>query len=110
MDKRRTDPDEWECGDCGAWVMGGSDWCSCHEADDKALRLQQVGGSHYIKYDIQPFDIIDCYGLNFYEGSALKYLLRHRDKGGVEDLKKARHYIEVLIKKAEVANGGPDAD
>ena len=57
----------------------------------------QVGGSHYKKYSIQPWDIIDCYNLNFYEGNVLKYLLRYRDKNGVEDLKKAKHYLEKLI-------------
>lgn len=67
----------------------------------KAAKLQQVGGSHYIKYAIQPWDIIDCYGLSFYEGSALKYLLRYRDKNGIEDLRKARHYIDKLIEEAE---------
>jgi len=64
---------------------------------DRDAKLQQVGGDHYIKYEIQPFDIIDCYGLDFYAGNALKYLLRYRDKGGVQDLKKARHYIDKLI-------------
>jgi Protein of unknwon function (DUF3310) len=111
----KANPDEWECGDCGAWVNG--DWCnSCGDMNEPtreaaalaklkvsrsrsadAAKLQQVGGDHYVKYAIQPFDIIDCYGLNFYAGNALKYLLRYRDKGGVEDLKKARHYVDKLI-------------
>lgn len=63
----------------------------------------QVGGNHYSKYKIQPWAIIDEYGLDFYEGSALKYLLRHRDKGGTEDLKKCRHYLDKLIERAESA-------
>jgi hypothetical protein len=96
------DINEWQCGDCGKPVVG--DWCKpClvaqveREAEEKEAKLRQVGGDHYIKYDIQPFDIIDCYGLNFYAGNALKYLLRYRDKGGVQDLEKARHYIDKLI-------------
>ena len=62
---------------------------------------KQVGGDHYEKHAIQPWDIIDEYNLTFYEGSILKYLLRHRDKGGVEDLKKARHTLNKLISTLE---------
>lgn len=90
-----------------AFSFRGPETIDMTSMSDKATRLIQVGGEHYVKYAIQPFDIIDCYGLSFYEGSALKYLLRHRDKNGVEDLKKARHYLDVLIAKAEVSN---DAD
>ena len=57
----------------------------------------QVGGDHYKKHKIQPFDIIDEYGLSFYEGNVLKYLLRHRDKNGKEDLLKAKHYLDCVI-------------
>lgn len=68
---------------------------------------RQVGGDHYLKHgDMQPFDIIDAYGLNFYEGTALKYLLRWRDKDGVLDLEKAKHYIEILIQKERSPDGG----
>ena len=58
---------------------------------------KQVGGSHYKDKKLQPWDIIDELNLNFYEGNALKYLIRYKDKNGVEDLKKAIHYIEKLI-------------
>lgn len=64
-------------------------------------REKQIGGNHYCKHIIQPFDIVDEYKLNFYEGSALKYLLRHKDKNGIEDLMKCKHYIEVLIEKEQ---------
>lgn len=57
----------------------------------------QVGGSHYQKGSIQPWDIIDAWGLDFYEGNVIKYLLRWKHKDGVEDLKKARHYLDKLI-------------
>ena len=59
----------------------------------------QVGGNHYSKHNIQPFDIIDEYELNFYAGNVLKYLLRYKDKNKVEDLKKAQHYLSKLIEK-----------
>lgn len=64
----------------------------------------QVGGSHYTDMPIQPWDIIDAFGLGFYEGSALKYLLRAGRKGSrLEDLQKCRHYLDKLI---EVEEGG----
>jgi hypothetical protein len=61
--------------------------------------LKQVGGNHYEKMGISPIDVITANGLDFFEGSALKYLLRYRDKNGVEDLKKAIWYIEYLINR-----------
>jgi hypothetical protein len=60
---------------------------------------KQVGGTHYNKHTIQPVDIIDEYSMGFYDGNALKYLLRYPDKGGIQDLEKAQHYIEILIAK-----------
>ena len=57
----------------------------------------QIGGEHYKKMDIQPWDAIHSWDLGFFSGNAVKYIARHRDKGGVEDLKKARHYLDKLI-------------
>lgn len=57
----------------------------------------QVAGSHYKDMVIQPFQYIHANGIGFAEGCAIKYLSRWRAKGGVEDLRKARHFIEMLI-------------
>ena len=58
----------------------------------------QVGGSHYkSERGIQPVEFIHSNGLTFIEGNVIKYVWRWKDKGGVEDLKKARHYIDMLI-------------
>ena len=57
---------------------------------------KQVGGDHYKKHLIQPWDIIDAYHLDFYEGNALKYLLRTKGSRE-EDIKKAIHYLEKLL-------------
>ena len=64
---------------------------------------RQVGGDHYKKQgaSMQPWAIIDAWGLDFYAGNVLKYILRHQYKDGVEDLKKARHYLDRMIEKAE---------
>lgn len=70
-------------------------------------RDKQVGGDHYRKHKIQPFDIIDEYELGFDEGNALKYLLR-RKGNRLEDLQKAAHYLERLIEKEQArATEGP---
>jgi hypothetical protein len=65
---------------------------------DDGAKSQQHGGRHYVKHSIQPWDIIDEYDLSFYEGNALKYLLRRKDNR-LLDLKKAKHYIEKCIEK-----------
>ncbi len=63
-----------------------------------SARLAQVGGEHYKKFKIQPWDVIDEYDLSFYAGNALKYLLRAGHKGSkIEDLRKARHYLDKMI-------------
>lgn len=64
----------------------------------KSAREKQVGGTHY-GTDLQPIDVIDAWGLDFYEGSALKYLARHRKKNGREDIEKAIHYLELLLER-----------
>ena len=66
-----------------------------HEKPDP-LQVQE-GGSHYKDLKIQPIEYIHANGIPFAEGCAIKYLTRWRAKGGVEDLKKARHFIDLLI-------------
>ena len=58
---------------------------------------KQVGGSHYKKYKIQPVEFIVKNNIGFCEGNIIKYILRFKEKGGVQDLEKAKHYIELLI-------------
>lgn len=58
---------------------------------------KQEGGKHYKGLKIQPVEYILKNGIGFMEGNAIKYLTRWRDKGGIEDLKKAKHYVEMLI-------------
>jgi len=58
---------------------------------------KQVGGSHYKKYKIQPVEFIIKNNIGFVEGNIIKYVLRFKEKGGVSDLEKAKHYIELLI-------------
>lgn len=61
----------------------------------------QVGGNHYKDMAIQPIEYILGNGLGFCEGNVIKYVTRYSQKNGVEDLKKARHYIDLLIESLE---------
>ena len=65
----------------------------------KAIRAnaQQIGGSHYATKAIQPWDYIVSNNLGYLEGNVVKYVSRWKDKGGVEDLKKAQHYLAKLL-------------
>jgi hypothetical protein len=57
----------------------------------------QIGGQHYKSYAIQPVEFIHKNKIPYIEGCAIKYLCRWREKGGIEDLKKVKHYIDLLI-------------
>ena len=54
---------------------------------------RQVGGSHYKGKVCEVWDIIDEYGLDYYRGNAIKYILRNK-MDTVEDIEKAVHYLE----------------
>ena len=60
---------------------------------------KQIGGSHYQKYKIQPSKFVIENELLYPEGCAIKYIIRHQDKNGKEDLKKAIHFIEMIIER-----------
>jgi hypothetical protein len=63
--------------------------------ETSALR-KQVAGSHYRQFPIQPIEFIVKNNLPFIEGNIIKYICRWQDKGGVEDLNKVIHYVELL--------------
>lgn len=62
---------------------------------------EQIGGSHYKSKGIQPWDYIAANDLGYFEGNVVKYVSRWRDKGGVQDLRKAAHYLQKLIELQE---------
>ena len=53
----------------------------------------------YYRKNIEVSDFIDEYDLNYFEGNVIKYVVRHKSKNGLEDLQKAKWYLERLIKK-----------
>ena len=79
-----------------------------HMAENKELLSsfsRQVGGSHYADYAIQPLEFCVKNNIPFLEGNVIKYICRWRKKNGIQDLEKAKHYIEMLI-ELEKANVG----
>jgi len=60
---------------------------------------KQHGGSHYQKYKIQPSKFVVENKLLYPECCAIKYIIRHQDKNGKEDLQKAIHFIEMIIER-----------
>ena len=60
---------------------------------------KQIGGSHYLKYKIQPSKFVIENKLLFPEASVIKYMVRHQDKDGKKDLLKAIHFIEMIIER-----------
>lgn len=58
---------------------------------------RQVGGDHYEKCGIMPTTYIRANNLDFFEGNIVKYVTRHKDKNGAEDIKKVIHYAEMIL-------------
>jgi hypothetical protein len=68
---------------------------------------RQEGGSHYKDFVIQPAEFIHKNGIGFLAGNVIKYVCRHREKNGAEDLRKAIHYLELLL-ESEYGEGRGD--
>jgi hypothetical protein len=72
------------------------------EAATQTADLQQVGGNHYKDLSVQPWSAMESWMTpeqfaGFLRGNAIKYLARCDVKGGIDDIKKARHYIDKLV-------------
>lgn len=75
--------------------------------DDIIASQRQVGGTHYRRLEIQPWDYMKCimtdpeFVHGYLAGNVIKYMSRYTYKNGVEDLKKARHYLDKMIEELE---------
>lgn len=100
-------------------------FCNCEPCEcEKPRKVQmskanerQVGGDHYRKTDgWQHWDLVERFGMGYCEAVASKYVLRFRDKDGLKDLEKAKHYIAKLLELVEegvrppFAKGSPPID
>lgn len=61
-----------------------------------ALRRQE-GGTHYRSYAIQPVEYIVANDIGFLAGNVIKYVTRYKDKNGAEDIRKAMHYLQLIL-------------
>jgi hypothetical protein len=72
-----------------------------YKPEDVALNKRaldiQVAGNHYKELAIQPVEYIHANNIGYFEGNVIKYVSRWRNKNGVKDLEKAKHYIDLLI-------------
>ena len=66
------------------------------EGKEKSALDEQVGGDHYKKLGIQPVELIRDINANFFQGNVIKYITRYKDKNGIKDLEKAKHYLELI--------------
>ena len=89
------------------WCGSDGDGCrreevnlECKTPKRKALDTQ-VSGDHYKSMKIQPFEYSLANGLGPCEHSVLKYISRWRSKGGIADLEKAQHILQILIEHEE---------
>lgn len=65
----------------------------------------QIGGEHYKKHKgYEPWDVVNAWNLGYLDGTALKYIARWRDKNGIQDLKKAIHFLEKLVEQEQQNN------
>lgn len=67
-------------------------------AEENRANDRQVAGEHYMKYGgLQPWDVWWLWNLNPFQAAIVKHVVRYRDKLGLTDLEKAKHYLEKLI-------------
>lgn len=84
------------------WTLVGDEYelyeepLSLDAKPDSALDKQE-GGGHYKGLKIQPIEYIHANGLSYFQGNVVKYVSRYKDKNGAEDLKKAIHYLELIL-------------
>lgn len=62
---------------------------------------KQIGGEHYKKCQIQPWDFVIANDLDYFQGSIIKYVTRWKDKGWIQDLHKAKHFLDKYIETME---------
>ena len=72
--------------------------------DDIFPQDRQIGGSHYKKFRIQPYEFISKNDLSFFQGNVIKYVCRYLNKNGIEDLDKIIHYCELEKLKMKDVN------
>ena len=71
--------------------------CMAQRFSPMTALAQQEGGSHYKDMPLQPVEFIHKNGIGFIEGCVIKYVVRHKQKGGAQDIRKAIHFLQMLL-------------
>jgi len=79
------------------WSQTYDDYDKIFDEKVPMVDSSQIGGTHYVSKTIQPWDFIVANKLGYLEGNVIKYVSRYQEKGGLEDLRKAKHYLEKLL-------------
>lgn len=92
-------PQCFVCVQCGKVQAGTGSLCNvCYLKTSPASALAtQVAGDHYKKLVIQPVEFCQKNKLTYCESAVVKYVCRHREKKGAEDIRKAIHFLELLL-------------
>lgn len=72
-----------------------------------SANTRQIGGNHYKTGGEEHWDRVNRLGLDYFQGQITKYVERWKKKNGVEDLKKARHFLDKYIELNEVNRKPP---
>ena len=77
-------------------IQDGDDLPNVDDIKWVAPLKEQVGGDHYKNMSIQPVEFIRANDLDYFQGNVIKYVCRYKQKNGIEDLKKAQHYLTMM--------------
>lgn len=72
-------------------------WKRFYETVEEENNIWNQGSLHYRDFEIQPSQFINKNKLHFAEGNVIKYVCRHKLKGKKEDIKKAKHYLDMIL-------------
>ena len=70
----------------------------------------QIGGNHYKDMTIQPLEFIMANNLPYCEANIIKYVCRYKSKNGLQDLLKAKHYLDILIEHEQRRTKSGDSE
>mgnify|MGYP003650743020 CR=1 FL=1 len=79
--------------------MKGENMVAASDLERIFASTRQEGGDHYKKHTIQPYTFAARNNLSFFQGNVIKYVVRYKDKNGIEDLRKIIHYCELEIEE-----------
>jgi phage gp16-like protein len=92
------------------FTIGGVGWTALDEtaaeAGRSAANERQVGGDHY-RVPIQHWDYAAAHDFDYFQGQVTKYVTRWKKKGGIQDLEKARHFLDKYIELEKAKNQHP---